>query len=260
MLELLHAAKRLVQTKGISHVVKKGAPALVFFVKTGYFPTVERENPEFPSVNFENHLRVYQFMSQFATGKDALDVGCGTGYGSHLLAATAASVVGIDLSRQALRFARSRYRRPNLKYLRMDAQQLKFPDATFDLIVSTENFEHLPDQPGHLHELARVLKPGGLCFIASPNPEMFVGCNNPYHTKENSFVEMQSLLKSVFSKFCIVENSLEPESESGRTTRKERFQRNKRGLLADNELRVFGETVDTTYLSNTHSFFCFARV
>ncbi len=212
-----------------------------------YLHSGERVNPDFPDENFYNHLRVYQFARQFVTRESrVLDVGCGTGYGSAYLAETAVGVTGFDISKAAVRLARRKYSRP--RFYVMDAQKLGFPDASFDFIISTENFEHLRDQRGHLVELRRVLRPGGLLLIGTPNPEMFEGYHNPYHTKENTFQELTELLRPIFDEFAILENQLPHNLDRVR------------GVLPTTEpLIVLGRTIDKTYLSNTHSFLCFCR-
>jgi ubiquinone/menaquinone biosynthesis C-methylase UbiE len=131
------------------------------FLHTGYLHTSERVCPEFPDEVYENHVRAYKFVQQFTEGKEVLEVGCGTGYGAAILAERAKHVYAIDHSRQALRYARKHYVRPNLFFSRMSAQQLDFPGASFDFVMSSEVFEHLFDQAGHLAEVARVLRPGG---------------------------------------------------------------------------------------------------
>ena len=155
-------------------------------------------------------------------------------------------VTGIDISRAAIRFAEKRFKKPIFRV--MDAHVLEFPDASFDLVVSTENFEHLRDQRSHLRELRRVLAPGGLCFIAAPNPEMFQGVYNPYHEKENTFAELSQLLKGAFSEFIILENMLPHKQDRPH------------GVPPDiDPLVIFGLEIDKTWLSNTHSFFMFCR-
>ena len=189
-------------------------------------------------------------MRQFAIRKDVIDVGCGMGYGTAHLAEVAKSIVGIDISQSAIRWARRRYQ--GVRYVRMDAQHLEFPDRSFDLIVSTENFEHLADQQGHVKELARILRPDGLCFVATPNPEMSSGRDNPYHTKENSFDELMKLFLDDFQKVSILENMAEPRTNEGQAMRKRRRDEGRVGL---NTLKG----IDTTWLHNTHSFFCFCQ-
>lgn len=228
----------------VSDRVRHLLTSSIYFAKTGYWHNGERVNPDFSDENFINHKRVYLFFSQLASNKIVLDVGCGTGYGTAILAEHAAQIIGIDYSNNAVRFAKRRY--PKIDFRQMNAQQLRFPDAFFDLIFSSENFEHLPDQASHLRELRRVLKSDGLCFIATPNPEAFAGNQqNPWHSKENTYQELVELFRPVFKDSVIVENSL-----SGKLDR---------GLTPRDSLKVFGQVLDTTYLSNTHSFFCFLR-
>jgi ubiquinone/menaquinone biosynthesis C-methylase UbiE len=216
----------------------------IYFARTGYRHNGERVNPDFPGENLINHRKVYLFFSQLVSNNIVLDVGCGTGYGTAILAEHAAQIIGIDNSNNAISFAKRRY--PNVDFRQMNAQQLRFPDASFDLIFSSENFEHLPDQASHLRELRRVLKNDGLCFIATPNPEAFADNKpNPWHTKENTYQELVELFRPVFKDFVIVENSL-----SGKLDR---------GLTPQDSLVVFGRVLDTKYLCNTHSFFCFLR-
>ncbi|SRR6266571_2114769 len=220
------------------------------FLRTGYYSTGERVNPDVPDENFQNHFKVYRFMRQFAVCKDVIDVGCGMGYGTAHLAEVAKSIVGIDISEAALKWARKRY--PGVRYVRMDAQRLQFPDRSFDLIVSTENFEHLADQEGHVKELARILRPDGLCFVATPNPEMFTDSHNPYHTKESSFDELMNLFLDDFQKVSILENINEPHTKEGQAMRKRRREEGRIGVSTLND-------IDTTWLHNTHSFFCFCQ-
>lgn len=230
---------------------------ILYYLLTGYWNTGERLHPFFVTNNYVNHLRVYQYVSQFTAGKQALDVGCGVGYGTALLARTASRAVGIDISQKAVNEAFRLY--PAGEFLRMDAEAMTFPARSFDAIVSTENFEHLPNQAKHVRELARVLRRDGFCFIATPNPELFVGQNNPFHTKENTYSELRDLLRQEFREVEIVEPTRVPVNAAGRAARDERFARGEHGKLMTPELEIFGRRVDQTFLSNTHSFHCFAR-
>jgi 2-polyprenyl-3-methyl-5-hydroxy-6-metoxy-1,4-benzoquinol methylase len=230
-----------------------------YTLRTGYWHTPERCCPDFPDDNFANHVKVYRFASQFCTGKEILDVGCGTGYGTSYLAESAKSAVGIDLSSQALRYARRRYCNPKLKFLRMSAELLTFADRTFDFVVSTENFEHLRDHRANLREMSRVLTDRGMLLLATPNPEMSVGISNQYHTHEFSYEELEQIVQDFFGECLIFENLLVPPTLEGRRLRKERQKRGAFGANLSVEALLGAEPVDTTWLSNTHSFFCFAR-
>jgi 2-polyprenyl-3-methyl-5-hydroxy-6-metoxy-1,4-benzoquinol methylase len=233
------------------------AQKVLYYFLTGYWNTGERLHPFFVTNNYVNHLRVYQYISQFTAGRQVLDVGCGVGYGTALLARNAARAVGIDISQKAVNEAFRLY--PAGEFLQMDAEAMSFPDRSFDLIVSTENFEHLPDQARHVRELARLVRPDGFCFVATPNPELFVGQNNPFHTKENTYAELRDLFSLGFREVEIIEPTRIPVNPAGRAAREERFARGEHGTLVTPDLKIFGKKVDQTFLSNTHSFHCFAR-
>jgi ubiquinone/menaquinone biosynthesis C-methylase UbiE len=223
---------------------------LAYFARTGYLPTGERVLPDFPDENFQNHLKVYKFAAQFVTDKDVLDSGCGTGYGTAYLVEVSRSIVGVDISKEALRWARKHY--PQIDYRQMDVHHLEFPDNSFDFVISTENFEHLSDQKRHASELSRVVRENGMVLLASPNPEMTIGEHNRFHTKENSYEELLELFSPYFSSIMILENSLEPPTEEGRKRRNERWTRGAKGTELPRD-------VDPTWLHNTHSFFCFLK-
>jgi ubiquinone/menaquinone biosynthesis C-methylase UbiE len=228
----------------LAHLARRLVENSIYFSRTGYWHDGERVNPDFEDANFLNHRKVYQFVSQCVADQVVLDVGCGTGYGSAILAQQARQVVGIDYSAAAIRFARRRYPKPDFRV--MNAQDLRFPEAKFDFVFSSENFEHLPDRRAHLLEVRRVLHKGGISFIATPNPEAFAGQKrSPWHTKENTYEELVELFRPVFDEFVILENSLTENPN--------------RGLIPRDPLVIFGRRFSTTYLLNTHSFFCFLR-
>lgn len=246
----------------INRILKRARKLLAdcaYFVRTGYWHSGERVCPDFPTENYLNHLKLYHFASQFVSGKKVLDVGCGTGYGSSHLAESASSVTGIDLSRQAIRFARARYRKPNLHFLRMNAELLNFPDRTFDFVLSTENFEHLTNQEANLREMARVLSDDGVLLLATPNHEMFIGVENAHHTHELIYSELLAMISRFFAEWRIAENLLEPFTAQGQAMREERKRQALHGLTLSLDPLLWGKPIDVQWLSNTHSFLCFAR-
>jgi 2-polyprenyl-3-methyl-5-hydroxy-6-metoxy-1,4-benzoquinol methylase len=243
--------------EGIARRVRIKLQKILYWALTGYWNTGERLHPLFVTNNYVNHLRVYQFVSQFVKGKQILDVGCGVGYGTALLGRNASRAVGIDLSEDTIYEAFRLY--PEGEFLQMDAENMTFPAEAFDAIISTENFEHLPNQAKHARELARVIRKNGLCFIATPNPELFVGEVNPFHTKENTYEELMALLSACFREVEIIEPTRIPANPVGRASREERFSRGAHGKIVGPHLEIFGINVDQTFLSNTHSFNCFAR-
>jgi len=111
------------------------------------------------------HLARYAFAARLARGRRVLDAGCGTGYGSAELAATAFSVIGADLAADAVDYARAEYRLPNLRFEQASCNALPHRDAIFDMVVAFEVIEHLPRWREFLLEARRVLASNGLFIV-----------------------------------------------------------------------------------------------
>ncbi|BBZ44552.1 methyltransferase [Mycobacterium parmense] len=104
------------------------------------------------------------------TGKDVLEVSCGAGGGASYIMRTLgpASYTGLDLNPASIRKCQRRHRIPNLKFVQGDAQNLPFPDASFDAVINVEASHQYPNFVGFLAEVARVLRPGGY-FLYTDN-------------------------------------------------------------------------------------------
>lgn len=149
----------------------------------------------------QEHVHRYGWARAFVSGKRVLDVACGEGYGSAMLSDSAASVVGVDVSADAVAHASERYNRKNLQYVLGDAAALDLPTASFDVVVSFETIEHLAHQQAMLDGIKRVLAPGGLLIISSPNKRVYsdlAGHHNEFHVKELYFEELDELLRARF--------------------------------------------------------------
>ncbi|WP_084544785.1 glycosyltransferase [Derxia gummosa] len=145
------------------------------------------------------HLHRYAVCSALVAGKRVLDIASGEGYGSALLSRTAASVCGVDIAGEAVLHARGRYgaSRPNLQFMQGSATAIPFPAAEFDVVVSFETLEHLAEQDEMLAEIRRVLKPGGLLVISTPDRATYAetdGGHNEFHVRELSEAEFGQLL------------------------------------------------------------------
>jgi SAM-dependent methyltransferase len=108
-------------------------------------------------------------LTRTATPHRILDVGCGTGFLLRQLASRvpeALELAGIDAAAPMIEVARSNARDPRLQFLIGVAEQLPYPDATFDLVVSTTSFDHWRDQQAGLIECARVMTPGAHLVLA----------------------------------------------------------------------------------------------
>lgn len=153
------------------------------------------------------HLVRYQFAAKFVKYKKVLDIACGSGYGSAILAESGASeVVGMDKSAAAVKAAAESQSLKNLIYKEGDATDIPVPDKEFDVVVSLETVEHLSNQEKYAQELARVAKDDALVFISTPNKQVF-GNQNPFHVKELTKSEFENLLKSAFPFVVILEQA-----------------------------------------------------
>ena len=163
--------------------------------------TGERFLPECAGEMIYEHWHRYLIVRNYVVGKRVLDVASGEGYGSHLLAKSAASVVGADISANAVAHANSRYANKNLRYVAADCKQLPEPDSSFDVIVSFETIEHMTEHEAFMREVDRLLAPGGMFIISSPNrPEYSdkTGYKNEFHVKELDRAELKTLLDPHF--------------------------------------------------------------
>lgn len=100
---------------------------------------------------------------------DLLNVGASSGAMDAVFAEAFANVVGIDIDDNAIGHAKKTYVRSNLRFLVADALDIPFPPCSFDAVVCSQIYEHVPDQPRLFEEIHRVLKPGGVCYLAATN-------------------------------------------------------------------------------------------
>jgi SAM-dependent methyltransferase len=166
--------------------------------------TGERYIPGTPGEIAHEHWHRYAFARGLVAGRRVLDVACGEGYGSGLLAQSAAHVIGIDIDVRTLAHARRAYAdRANVTFVEGSATALPLGDASVDAIVSFETIEHLPadDQPRMLGEFARVLARDGVLVLSSPNRPQYSdarGYANPFHLHELDRDELAHLLEPHF--------------------------------------------------------------
>ncbi|MFH1598267.1 MAG: class I SAM-dependent methyltransferase [Patescibacteria group bacterium] len=157
---------------------------------------IPKENKD--QVIYLEHMTRYFFAGQFVKNKVVLDIACGTGYGSHhLLEKGASQVVGLDISQEAIEYARRKYQNDKLEFIQRDVMDIPSPNDYFDVVVSFETIEHIQNQEGFLKEAKRVLKKDGLLIISSPNA-LVVPPGNIFHVKELAPKEFNNLLSSHF--------------------------------------------------------------
>ena len=160
--------------------------------------TGERFTPELDGQIAYEHLHRYSVACEYVSGKSVLDIASGEGYGSNLLSKTADSVIGVDISVEAVSHASAKYKyQKNLEYRAGSCTDIPCDDNLFDVVVSFETIEHITEHELMLGEVKRVLKPDGVLIISSPNKEIYLD-DNEFHLKELDYDEFDSLLKSYF--------------------------------------------------------------
>jgi len=167
-------------------------------------PLIEDVPPKTPAEHCLRlmHLRAYDQAVKHASGRDVLDVGCNTGYGTIRFAPVAGRVVGVDVSPRAIEAARDRATDGRPEFIQTSGFDLPFPAETFDLVTSFQVLEHVPDATAFLRELARVVRPGGTVILATPNAatRLYPGMTpwNRFHVREYRADELAELLRTVF--------------------------------------------------------------
>jgi SAM-dependent methyltransferase len=166
--------------------------------------TGERTLPDVPAENywFRRHLAVYEWIGARVAGARVLDMACGEGYGSEVLSRSAGSVVGVDANPDAFEHARLRYQRQNLSFERGMVELFGEPGA-YDAVVFLQTIEHVQDAEAVLAHFRRLLAPGGLAYVSTPNlltlaPPGATKSENPWHVREYRAHEFDALCRAVF--------------------------------------------------------------
>ena len=150
------------------------------------------------------HLHRYAYATRFVRNKRVLDLACGEGYGSYLLAKTAESVVGIDIDEHAIRHARNKYIKQSLEFKVGSVTEVPIAgEHLFEVVVCFEALEHIEDHQKLLSEVKRLLTPDGIFIVSTPNKTVYTDepqLNNPFHVHELYFDEFRELFETHFKK------------------------------------------------------------
>jgi 2-polyprenyl-3-methyl-5-hydroxy-6-metoxy-1,4-benzoquinol methylase len=149
------------------------------------------------AADLARHLVAYRHAQTLAQAKRVLDAGCGDGYGTYLLAEVASEAVGVDREARAVAVARERYVRSNLRYVACNLEELASWNDAYDVICHFQVIEHLVDPLPFLHAARKILAPGGVFIVTTPN-RLLSRVENPYHVREYTGPELQELLRRVF--------------------------------------------------------------
>ena len=160
--------------------------------------TGERTVPGIVEENywFRRHEAAYAWLLPHVEGRTVLEVGCGEGYGTAMIASVAKQVLGVDYDQPAISHAAATY--PQAAFARANLAALPIGDAGMDVVATLQVIEHVWDHPQFVRECARVLRPGGTLLVTTPNRLTFSpGLDkpvNPFHTREFTAAELTRLL------------------------------------------------------------------
>jgi 2-polyprenyl-3-methyl-5-hydroxy-6-metoxy-1,4-benzoquinol methylase len=165
--------------------------------------TGERTLPDVPEENywFRRHLIVYEWIAARARGLRVIDMACGEGYGSDVLARAAAGVVGVDANPEAHEHARLRYVRANLRFARDLVDSFSEPA---DAVVFLQTIEHVQDPGAVLEHFRSLVGEAGTVFVSTPNvltlaPKGASRSDNPWHVHEYRGEEFERLCRAHFA-------------------------------------------------------------
>ncbi len=171
--------------------------------------TGERTLPDLPEENYwyRRHLVVYDWIARRVNGKRVVDMACGEGYGTAVLAQTATHVTGVDANPEAFAHADAKYSSDRIAIVR-DLIETYRPAELVDAVTFLQTIEHVQDPAGVLRHFASLLTPGGKAYISTPNlltlaPEGAEKSENPWHVKEYKPAEFRELCQEVFTDVTI---------------------------------------------------------
>lgn len=156
--------------------------------------TAERSSGHDPSeqVIYNRCLFAYKATSEYVNG-NIIELGSGEGYGIELLAPLAENYLAVD------KFDTHVAGHANVEFRKLLLPSLAgIPDNSFDYAVTFQVIEHIKDDAAFLHEIHRVLKPGGKLFLSTPNRLMSL-TRNPWHIREYTATELKTLMAGVFA-------------------------------------------------------------
>ncbi|MFI3303530.1 MAG: methyltransferase domain-containing protein [Rikenellaceae bacterium] len=193
--------------------------------------TAERVSRD-PSDNFvyQRSRLAYHFASKHIEGR-VLEIGTGSGYGIDIIAPHATKFTTID---KTLPNVDSDHSIPdNLEMITATVPPIPFPDASFDRVVSFQVIEHIEMDTEFVAEVYRVLKPGGLFIVSTPNAPMSL-TRNPWHVREYTAKEFKALLGTKFDQSLITQMGVE-----GNAKVMEYYEKNRQSVAKLTRLDIF---------------------
>jgi 2-polyprenyl-3-methyl-5-hydroxy-6-metoxy-1,4-benzoquinol methylase len=184
-------------TAEAEHVQRDQPPGVPPLALTG-----ERTLPDVPAENywFRRHLAVYEWIAEHCAGLDVVDLACGEGYGTDVLARRAARVTGVDANPEAFEHAKLKYERPGVRFVR---DLVEGYDEPCGAVVFLQTIEHVEEPTEVLDRFRSLLRPGGAAYVSTPNVLTLAApgaekSDNPWHLREYRPQEFRALCEQSF--------------------------------------------------------------
>ncbi|WP_320172166.1 methyltransferase domain-containing protein [Maridesulfovibrio sp.] len=131
-------------------------------------------------------------------GADVLDIACGWGYGARMIAEKAAHVTAADIDIETVRKASAGKYYSNITFQTADVTAMDFAENSFDAVTSFETVEHVDPQK-YFMEMQRVIRPGGMLILSTPQNRLGHIPVNSQHLREFSLEEITGLCSEYFT-------------------------------------------------------------
>ncbi len=149
------------------------------------------------TIAYGDHIARYQSAAPLVKGKTILDIACGSGYGTQMLAQTANEVYGVDIDKGAVEYAKKNFNNPNITFKVGSGTKIPIDNNSVESVVTFETLEHIKEAEKFLREIKRVLKPKGQLILSTPNDLEFPEGNH-FHVHEYEHKELVDFLKKHF--------------------------------------------------------------
>jgi len=155
---------------------------------------------------YERHFQRYKiFLDKIVSADAILDIACGSGYGSEILASKARSVLGVDADLKTIEYARRHHTRPNITFDVSSAETFTAP-GRFDKVISVETIEHLPNPENFLERTKGWLKPGGELWLTCPlSQDRGSKTESPFHISELNKEKLSQIMNRYFKEVKLLE-------------------------------------------------------
>ncbi len=154
------------------------------------------------ATRFADHFPRYDFAKQYCVDKVVVDIASWTWYGTYELSTVANNIIGIDVDEQSVTLARQNYENDNLKYILWNWNTIDLKDNSVDVVVSFETIEHIVEYHQFMSEIKRILKPGWILILSTPN-YLWEIYKNVYHVSNFTTIHLIDLFSQYYQDFKV---------------------------------------------------------